>query len=138
MDTENLKKVKTLLGTSRQLATFFARFKEASSKESCDKYCASFDRRDDRFAVISHKVILTAYTGYYGSSSCSRFGSFSNELIGPYFDKALESHKDLILQTMANLMVQDAKSLADDARGELQKLSDMLDSAIATEQEVVQ
>lgn len=128
LDTKTIDTLKRLARQSDALQEYFARFDEVTSKQNCDKYGAGFSINDDRFCVFSTKVRFCAYTGYYGSSSCSTFGQVSKELADKYLPMALDRMKREIFAEMAALMKADAKSLRGKAQKEMAALQELLDS----------
>jgi len=128
LDVTKIGTVKSLMRQSEILQEYFARFDEVTNRQNCDKYGAGFSINDDRFCVFSTKMRFCAYTGYYGSSSCSTFGSISKELADKYLPIALDRLKREIFAEMAALMKSDAQSFRGAAQKELDALQELLDS----------
>lgn len=134
MKTENIEKIRTLCRDANSLRTLVSRFKEAVSDPKCDKYDLKFNC-DDRFQIFGCKSIhLDGYTGYYGNSGCSTFGSISGEYSSQLLIAALNIHRDSILQTMADIAQKRAFELKTEADKEIKAMQEML-NAIEGEEE---
>ena len=134
MKTETLERIKTLSSHAKSLATYFERFNRVTAEPGCDKYKAKFGG-DGRFTVFRvDSVAFTAYTGYYGNSSCSTFGGMNSDLVRKHFLAALNAHKEALFATMAETMRHEAAQLTSKAEEELSALQALLDEATAQQE----
>lgn len=128
-ESKTFTSIRKLRNAAEQVRTFEARFTEETAKRSCDKYGIGFTHRDRRFSTLQAEVHLVAYTGYYGSSSCTTFSlaALSNEELAGALNHALEENRTIILQSMANILDAKALNLYESAQKELAEMQAELD-----------
>ena len=129
--TDSIDKIALLMRTAGGLESFDCNFKKATAPDHVDKYNAGFNH-DERFAVFSARVFFSAYTGHYGSSSCSTYKNcISEKIAAEYFVKALnrDDITQAIFQAMAEGMREEAKRVADAAEAEIERLAGLIDRA---------
>jgi len=122
-----LQEVKVLNGVAEKLATFKDRYIKETKESRCDKYERKFNG-DSRFSVFSVKANLCCHTGYYGSSSCSTFSSIDNTIAQKHFSKYLNKNMDEIISWMSESIAEEAASLTNEARKELEENMEFLKS----------
>lgn len=128
MKIEIIERIKRLKKEENSLRNFFSEFDEQTSKSSCDKYGAGFNL-DEKFSNFIVNVSFDSWKGYYGSPSCSRAGpNLSYDDAKDYFIKAINKHKALLFSTMADFMEEEASSLHEKAREEINAISALIDS----------
>lgn len=124
---ETINKIKSLMRAEKSLLTFNERFRAETDKQSCDKFGAGFNE-DSRFSAFSVKVSFDSWVGYYGNSSCSTFGPYTAADNSKYFIKAINKNRDLIFEAMADLIKHDYTTMLSEAKNELQKANDLINS----------
>jgi hypothetical protein len=118
---KNLNEIRMLLLNSKSLRTFNEKYKEITSKTSCDKYGMGFDK-DGRFSSFKVTVSFDSWAGYYGNSQCSTIGpGISEDNAKKYFNMALNSLQKEIFASMAYFMEKDAAKLKEKAVCEVSK-----------------
>jgi len=119
MKMENVKKIKELFKLSKHLKNFINNYNRVTSEKSCDKHNFEFRKLDSNFQVFCAEISLMAYTGYYGSSSCSTFLDLNSVDCEKYLIKYLNDNKQELLNAMAEMAESDALKMKNDARLEL-------------------
>lgn len=124
---KKLQDIKKLLDAAK-IATLPDRyFKTISGKSSIDKHALKFGG-GDRFSVFRTTVLLTCYTGYYGSSSCSTFSHMDNDLAREALDHYLNKNMKAVLAGMGEYLEAKARTLVEEAEKELAQEQAILDS----------
>lgn len=131
MTLETLERIKRLRARAKAFAGFFDN--EAAKQKanrSLDKYGAGFNL-DGRFSAFKVAVSFDSWNGYYGNSSCSCVGpQIDHEDAKKYLVAALNVHKRVIFQTMAELMEKDAESMIEPAKKELEQFTEMMNALL--------
>ena len=125
MDT--LQKVKKLNADSKSLYGSVPGFNKYVNENSrIDKYGIGFNV-DSRFSAFEATITFDTYTGVYGDSSCGRYISLNDsESVANALVLWLNRNKCLVIDGVAQILADEAKSLIDQAREELQKNLDLL------------
>ena len=133
MNNNAINNMRTEYETSSGLRDFFQKFETASSNERCDKHGASFNS-DNRFSVFATNISFNSWTGYYGSSSCSTFSTqIDNKVASKLFILAVNEMKEDIFAKMAEIGLKQAKEMEAQARGEIEKMTALLNEVINDE-----
>jgi hypothetical protein len=128
----NIDRLKALRQFAAGLRGAEARWREQySDRKYYDKQGFGFTlQRDTCWNAFTVPAMgFEAYVGTYGSSSCGRAWSADQALVNAYFVKALNQHKQAILDSMADLAEAEADALKDAAAAEIDALRALLDSA---------
>lgn len=128
LETKNIEKIKALRAAAQTLRGTYPKYIEKIKDSSCDKHQLSFKNGDSRFTAWKCEVSLTAYTGYYGNSSCSTFGSVDNALVKDALNAFLDSRMKELLEYMAVHIDAQANAIADKARKEIANLQALIDN----------
>jgi hypothetical protein len=122
-----INEIQNLKLNANKLRSILPKYAKERENSSCDKYACSFGG-DDRFSVFKTCVFLDCHTGYYGDSSCGTLVTVDNAMATRALNAALNKHKALILDSMAEALESEAQKLIGDAEAELKKIQDLLDS----------
>lgn len=126
MKTENIDKIKTLLRNSAAISGFFELFRSKYMTDTrCDKKGARFND-DQRFASFKVALSFDNWAGYYGDSGCHTILHVDDAVVGPYFVKAANIHREELFATAAKLMRDDADKLKAEAAAEIESLQKMM------------
>ena len=139
MDFKALEKLRNIVLDANRIRGLKAWYEDKTSISTCDKYGAAFCV-DKRFAVFdAGSVSFDCYVGYYGNSSCSEpFSVADPDAARNAFRRALNKHKWLILETMADYLMEDANRLRSYAESEVAGAQAMLDSVRKETEDVLQ
>ena len=144
MDFKSLDKLRNIVRDANRIRGLKAWYEDRTSvsiygNSSCDKHGAAFCV-DKRFAVFdAGPVSFDCYVGYYGNSSCSEpFSVADPDAAKNAFRRALNKHKWLILETMADYLMEDANRLRSYAESEIAGAQAMLDSVRKETEDVLQ
>lgn len=129
MDFKSLDKLRNIVRDANGIRGLKAWYEDKTSVSTCDKHGAAFCG-DKRFAVFeAGEVFFDCYTGYYGDSGCSRpFSVADPDAVKKAFRLALNEHKWLLLETMADYLMEEANSLRLSAELEIRGAQDLLDA----------
>jgi len=134
MDTKTLQKIQMLLASANGMEGFWAKYHNLKGNPQNDKIDAKFTGLTDRSDAFNVKATFQAYCGQYGSSSVYTMSGFpSKELAAEYIIRAMNNFAPELFAEAARLMRKDAAASEAAARGELNKLSSMLDLVISGE-----
>jgi hypothetical protein len=123
---KSLKEIQQKMKTADGIKSIKEKHAELCSEPRCDKHGIGFGV-DNRFAVFSANIAFSAYTGYYGSSACStRSNGIDSNIASEALHRAISKHEDLILETMAELISEDAEKMVNDARAEIDEATNFL------------
>jgi len=128
-DIEKLKRLRTFSATLRGAT---GRWQKAySDRKHYDKQGFGFTSLTETSwnAFKCPQMAFDAHVGTYGSSSVSNAWRADQDLVNTYFVKALNQHKQAILDSMAALADADAEELRDGAAKELDALRKLLESS---------
>lgn len=131
-DAETFTKIKRLLNQADALSGFWGRYRKAISDPQCDKHDAGFNV-DGRFSGFTVSLSFDNLIGRYGSSACSTFMRLPSETVGPFITRAINKHCELIFETAAQLMREEAATLKDKAAAEIAAMQATLDALEADE-----
>jgi len=134
MDFKSLEKLRNIVRDANRIRGLKAWYEDMTSvsiygNSSCDKHGAAFCV-DKRFAVFdAGSVSFDCYVGYYWNSSCSKpFSVADPDAAKNAFLRALNKHKWLILETMADYLMEEANELRKSAELEIKEAQALLDS----------
>lgn len=129
MELKMLEKMRNIVRDANRIRGLKAWFEEKTADSACDKYGAAFCG-DSRFAVFDvGEVFFDCHTGYYGNSGCSRpFSVADPDAVRKAFRFALNEHKWLILETMADYLMDGANEFRKSAELEIKEAQALLDS----------
>ena len=122
-----IDQIRKLKAVARQLKNLYPVYLEKSSKTRCDKHQLKFGG-DTRFTIFKCPIALTGYLGYFGDSGCTTITNIDNIIAESLFNKAINRHLPLLLETMAEYAEREAATMVAEARDELAKLDALLDS----------
>lgn len=116
---------KTRKDTSDRIKKLWPEFLQTTSAHSCDKHGFGF-QKDSRFSIFQCDLSLDTWTGYFGNSGCSTFGSVGNkDLFKEYFIKWMNSNLSRMFKEIADAIEKDSE----EARAErIKQLEDELKS----------
>ena len=129
MNELKVKKLTRLINEAKKLKNARQKFK-AHLKENpnIDKYHFAFNQ-DTRFVACTPlPVFLSSDTGEHGSSNCYTYLNLDEDLYKEYLKKALNKHIDIILNTMSDMMLEDAKQGKEKAIAFYEKQKELLNS----------
>ena len=122
-----LEEIKDLLRAAKIRTLPDGYFKLIREKSSIDKHDLKFGG-DSRFSVFRTDVLLTCYTGNYGSSSCGTFMNIDSKLAGEALDYYLNKNMGAVLAGMADYLEAKAAGLVGQAEKELADQQAILDA----------
>ena len=112
MDTMVVAKdLKQKLERAQSFKDYMSKYFARIAHPSVDKYNLKFHKGlVDRHSVVSIPAgSLNAYTGTYGNSSCSTFDTLSQKDVDAYWYRAIEVHANAILNTIGDMLEEEAK-----------------------------
>jgi len=129
MTLERLEKLRKIVRDASRIRGLKAWYEDKISISTCDKYGAAFCG-DKSFEVFNAgEVFFDCYTGYYGNSGCSRpFSVADPDASKKAFRLAINKHKWLILETMADYLMGEANSIRQSAELEIKEAQELLES----------
>ncbi len=129
MKIEQLVKLKNIVRDANRIRGLKAWYEDKTTISTCDKYDAAFCV-DNRFSVFDvGNVSFDCYEGYYGNSACSRpFSVADQDAVKRAFRLAINEHKWLILETMADCLMKQANELRTSAELEIKEAQELLES----------
>jgi len=144
MDFRSLEKLRNIVRDANRIRGLKAWYEGKTSisaygNSSCDKHDAAFCV-DKRFAVFdAGSVSFDCYVGYYGNSSCSSpFSVADQDAARKAFRSALNKHKWLILETMADYLMEEANRLRSYAESEIAGVQELLEAVQKETEDVLQ
>lgn len=129
MDCKSLEKLRNIVQDATRIRGLKAWYEDKTTISTCDKYAAAFCG-DSRFAVFdAGNVFFDCHVGYYGNSSCSRpFSVADPDAAKKAFRRALNEHKWLLLETMADYLMEEANGIRQLAELEIKAAQELLES----------
>lgn len=127
---EFLKKEQSI----KSLRELYPSYREKSSDTDCDKHGFKFKQGPGNNSWCHGTVTfhLESFTGYYGNSSCYRFGSVGDpEIYKEAFLVYLNRNKNNILQALADIIEE---GLDKDRTAYIQSLQSEIDRVSAVKQ----
>lgn len=124
---ENFNDIKKLSKESKEIGLLFDRYNEAIKKSNCDKHKMGFNE-DSRFSLMDLRVSLDAYTGYYGNSSCSTFGSTFSENAKKAFISTLNDMMAEILIRVSEKLKKEAENKIKSVKKDMEFMQSLIDS----------
>lgn len=121
------KELSNLITTGRKLKKFIKEtlpkireeFQSHSNSE-IDKHTDGFDRKESIQSMNINNLCYSSFSGNYGNGNTfSDIANMDTNLMQKYFIKYLNKHKDEIMEGVADLMINDAKSNQEDAIKEI-------------------
>jgi len=123
---KTLKEIQQKMKTADGIKSIKQKHAELCSEPRCDKHGIGFGV-DNRFSVFSANIAFSAYTGYYGSSGCStQSNGIDSDIASKALYRAISKHEDLIIETMAELIAEDAEKMVNDAKAEINEATNFL------------
>ena len=121
----NVADLEDLIYTAQQIKAQIEAHEKTARHPKCDKHDIGFNN-DCRFSSASVTVKVTAYTGFYGDSSCGTTSIVKNEKIFKNaFLKVLNRHfKKLMFETSDEIMesaVDEKEKAIEELNGKLEK-----------------
>lgn len=121
------KELSKLITTGRKLKKFIKetlpKIREefqSHSNSGIDKHTDGFGRRESIQSMNISNLCYFSFSGSYGSGDTySDITNMDTDLMQEYFIKYLNRHKDEIMEGVADLMINDAKSGQEDAIKEI-------------------
>lgn len=121
------KELSKLITTGRKLKKFIKetlpKIREeyqSHSRSGIDKHTDGFSKREETQSMNIRNLCYSSFSGSYGSGSTySDIANMDTDLMQEYFIKYLNRHKDEIMEGVADLMINDAKSSQEDAIKEI-------------------
>ena len=128
MELKMLEKLQNIVRDANRIRGLKAWYEDKTSVSTCDKHGAAFCG-DKRFAVFeAGEVFFDCHTGYYGNSGCSRpFSVADPDAVKKAFRFALNEHKWLILETMADYLMKGANEFRRSAELEIKGAQELLE-----------
>ena len=129
MDCKSLEKLRNIVYDATRIRGLKAWYEDKTTISTCDKYAAAFCG-DKRFAVFEvGEVFFDCHVGYYGDSACSKpFLVTDPDAVKTAFRRALNEHKWLLLETMADYLMEEASGIRQSAELEIKAAQELLDS----------
>ena len=131
---QKLEEIKNLLIAAKIRTLPDDYFKLIRENSRIDKHDLKFGG-DSRFSVFRTDIVLTCYTGSYGSSACGTFRTIDSKLAGEALDYYLNKNMRAVLAGMADYLDVKAAKLVGQAEKELADQQAILDSIKQPEQE---
>jgi len=128
MKLEKVDQIKELLDTAKRLRNIVPQYREAIKDSRCDKHNLTFNYGSDSFSAFRATVGLECYLGYYGSSSCSTYGSVDSKRVQPLLIRYLNNHMEQAFNEMADMAESDAAKIKAEAQKEIDAAISMLES----------
>jgi len=121
------KELSKLITTGRKLKKFIKetlpKIREefqSHSNSGIDKHTDGFDRKESIQSMNINNLCYSSFSGNYGNGNTfSDIANMDTDLMQKYFIKYLNKHKDEIMEGVADLMINDAKSNQEDAIKEI-------------------
>lgn len=129
MDCKSLEKLRDIVQDATRIRGLKEWYDDKTTISTCDKHGAAFCG-DKRFEVFhAGEVFFDCHVGYYGNSSCSTpFSVADQDAAKKAFRRALNEHKWLILETMADYLMEEANELRTSAELEIKEAQELLES----------
>ena len=129
MDCKSLEKLRDIVQDATRIRGLKEWYDDKTTISTCDKHGAAFCG-DKRFEVFhAGEVFFGCYVGYYGNSSCSApFSVADPDAAKKAFRRALNEHKWLLLETMADYLMEEASGIRQSAELEIKAAQELLDS----------
>lgn len=124
---QKLEEIKDLLRAAKIRTLPDDYFKLIRENSSIDKHDLKFGG-DSRFSVFRTDIVLTCYTGNYGSSACGAFRAIDSRLAGEALAYYLNNNMGAVLAGMANYLDGKAAKLVGQAEKELAEQQAILDA----------
>ena len=100
---------------------------KAIAKNGIDKHTDGFGRRESIQSMNISNLCYSSFSGSYGSGDTySDIANMDTDLMQEYFIKYLNRHKDEIMEGVADLMINDAKSNQENAIKEIDEYKNSL------------
>lgn len=121
------KELSKLITTGRKLKKFIKetlpKIREeyqSHSRSGIDKHTDGFSKREETQSMNIRNLCYSSFSGSYGNgNSYSDIANMDTDLMQEYFIKYLNKHKDEIMEGVADLMINDAKSSQEDVIKEI-------------------